>query len=153
VGTYGRGAWITDVAPFHELADSLTDQSFYLFDIEAKPQFNYSQRSDWGNYAMMGDNHLRTPNEPNGIEVYYYLAQVEQKDDVHLRITGPDGKATDVKVSKSPGFHQEYLRTERLKPGHYQVSLLVGKNRVTKPAEIVASPVWPVGHITPASAR
>ncbi|MFA6483918.1 MAG: hypothetical protein WCW62_15155, partial [Bacteroidales bacterium] len=66
IGTYGRGIWITDVSPLRELADSVLKQPFYLFNIESKPQFNYSERSDWGNYHMMGDNHLRTPNETNG---------------------------------------------------------------------------------------
>jgi photosystem II stability/assembly factor-like uncharacterized protein len=153
VGTYGRGLWIADVSPFREISDSILDKQYYLFDIQPKPQFNYSERSYWGNYQIMGDNHLQTPNEPNGLEVYYYLKFVEQRDDVMLRITDMNDKATDVKVPKEPGLHKQYLRTERLKPGHYRVSLLVGKNRVTKPAEVTESPVWPVGFISPGSAR
>lgn len=153
VGTYGRGLWVTDVAPFREMTDSILNQQFYLFDIEPKPQFNYSQRSEWGNYNMMGDNHLRTENEPNGLEVYYYLKTVEDRDQVLLRITDQNDKTTDVKVSKEPGLHHQYLRTERMQPGHYRISLLVGKNRVTKPAEVTTSPLWPVGYITPGSAR
>jgi hypothetical protein len=153
VGTYGRGAWITDVSPFSEITDSIWEKPFYLFDIQPKPQFNYSPRADWGNYTMMGDNHLRTPNEPNGLEVYYFLNKVEDKDDVYLRITDLNDKSTDVKVAKTAGFHQHYLRTERLKPGNYKISLVVGKNRITKPATIVPSPVWPVGFITPGTAH
>lgn len=144
VGTYGRGAWITDVYPFSELADSILDKPFYLFDIAPKPQFNYSERSEWGNYQMMGDNHLRTPNENNGLEVYYYLKNVGEKDQVILRITDTNDKETDIKVSKESGLHRRYLRTDRMPPGHYRVSLLVGKNRVTKLGEVLVSPVWPV---------
>jgi photosystem II stability/assembly factor-like uncharacterized protein len=152
-GTYGRGLWITDVAPFSQLADSILNQQFYLFDIEPKPQFNYSQRSDWGNYQMMGDNNLRAPNEPNGLEVYYYLKNAEEKDRVLLRITDQKDKTTDLKVPGEPGLHRQYLRTMRMQPGHYRISLLVGKNRVTKQAEITESPVWPIGNITPGTAR
>lgn len=153
VGTYGRGLWVMDVSPFGEMADSLPDQMFHLFNMETKPQFNYSERSDWGNYAMTGDNHIRTPNETNGLEVYYYLKSVEDRDQVYLRVTGENEKSTDVRVPKEPGLHRQYLDTGEMPPGHYRVSLLVGKNRVTKPAEITESPVWPVGHITPGSAR
>jgi hypothetical protein len=153
VGSYGRGLWIADASFMRELSDSLLNQQFHLFSIAAKPQFNYSQRAEWGNYNMMGDNHLRTENEQNGLEVYYYLKSVEDKDDVFLRITDLNEKNTDIKVPKSQGLHCQYLRTERLKPGHYKISLLVGKNRVTQPAEVTESPVWPVGFISPGSAR
>jgi photosystem II stability/assembly factor-like uncharacterized protein len=153
VGTYGRGLWTLDVSPLREMADSIINQPFHLFDIESKPRFNYSERSQWGNYHMMGDNHLRTPNEPNGLEVYYFLKSVDERDEVYLRITDRNEKTTDVKVEKTPGLHQHYLRTERLSPGYYRVSLLVGKNKVTKTAEVTESPVWPVGHISPGSAR
>ncbi len=153
VGTYGRGLWIADVAPFSEIADSILEKPFHLFDIESKPQFNYSERSDWGNYHMTGDNHLRTQNETNGLEVYYYLKNVEERDEVYLRITDLKDKTTDVKVPKEPGLHRQFLPTYRMKPGHYRISLLVGKNRVTKPAEVLESPVWPVGVVSPGVAR
>jgi len=153
VGSYGRGLWITDVAPFRELSDSILAQPFHLFDIEPKPQFNYSERSNWGNYNLTGDNHIRTENEPNGLEVYYSLGKVDERDDVILRISDLNDKSIDVKVPKNQGLHRQYLRTERLQPGSYRVSLLVGKNRVTKPATITESPVWPVGYISPGSAR
>jgi hypothetical protein len=135
------------------MADSILDEQYYLFDIEPKPQFNYSDRSDWGNYPMTGDNHLRTPNESNGLEVYYYLKYAEERGQVYLRTTDRNDKTTDIKVPKEPGLHRRYLQTDRMPPGHYRISLLVGKNRVTKPAEVLASPVWPVGHITPGTAR
>ncbi|MFA6129166.1 MAG: hypothetical protein WC699_17845 [Bacteroidales bacterium] len=153
IGTYGRGIWITDVSPLRELADSVLKQPFYLFNIESKPQFNYSERSDWGNYHMMGDNHLRTPNETNGLEVYYHLNSVAERDQVFIRVTDQNDKETDIKASKEPGLHHQFIRTDRLQPGHYRISLLVGKNRVTKPAEVLASPVWPVGYISPGTVR
>ncbi len=153
VGSYGRGLWITNVSHLSELSDSVLNQRFYLFNIEPKPQFNYSQRSGWGNYQMTGDNNLTVPNQPNGLEVYYFLKNVEDKDQVLLRITDLNDKNTDIKVSKEPGLHKQYLRTERLKPGNYKISLLVGKSAVTKPAVVTESPVWPIGFISPGTAR
>ncbi len=153
VGSYGRGLWITDVSHLGELRDSILNKQFYLFNIKPKPQFNYSDRSGWGNYHLTGDNNLYVPNETNGLEVYYYLKNVEEKDLVYLRITDQNDKNTDIKVSKDTGLHHQYLRTERMAPGNYKVSLLVGKNRVTKPAVVTESPVWPVGFISPGTAR
>jgi photosystem II stability/assembly factor-like uncharacterized protein len=153
VGSYGRGLWITDVSHLGEWKDSILNQQFYLFNIASKPQFNYSERSNWGNYHLTGDNNLYVQNETNGLEVYYYLKNVEDKDLVYLRITDQNDKNTDIKVSKDPGLHHQYLRTERMAPGNYKVSLLVGKNRVTKPAVVTESPVWPVGFISPGTAR
>jgi hypothetical protein len=153
VGTYGRGAWVMDVSPFRELADSLLTKDFYLFDIQTKPVANYSERSHWGNYHMTGDNHLRTPNEPGGLEVYYHLGTVDSRDKVYLRMTDESGKETDFEVPKTPGLHREYLQMRRMSPGSYKVSLLVGKNRVTKSARITPAPSWPVGNITPGTAH
>jgi photosystem II stability/assembly factor-like uncharacterized protein len=152
VGTYGRGLWITDVSALRELNDSILSERFHLFDIQAKPQFNYSERAEWGNYTMTGDNHLRTPNERNGLEVFYHLGEVSDRDQVYLRVTDSYGPFTDHEVSRKPGLHVEYLDTEKLLPGRYQVSLLVGKSRVTKFAEITERPVWAVGNITSGTA-
>ena len=145
VGTYGRGCWTTDISPLSEFSDSLLDERFYLFDIQPKPRSNQSERARWGNYEMMGDNHLRTPNEPNGLEVYYYLSRIPEQDQVSFRVTDMNDRVVaEPKASKEPGLHRYYIRTERLKPGTYKVSLLVGKSRVTKTAEVQESPVWPI---------
>jgi photosystem II stability/assembly factor-like uncharacterized protein len=153
VGTYGRGLWITDVSPLSEMADTLLAKPYHLFTIENKPQFNFSERSGWGNYQMTGDNHLRSPNEQNGLEVYYYIGTIPAQDKVFLRVPGRGGKEEDIPVSNTPGLHREYVDTWRMPPGNYLISLLVGKSRVTKTARVTESPVWPVGHITPGTAK
>jgi len=99
----------------------------------------------WGNYEMMGDNHLRTPNEPNGLEVYYYLSRIPEQDQVSFRVTDMNDRVVaEPKAGKEPGLHRYYIRTERLKPGTYKVSLLVGKSRVTKTAVVLESPIWEI---------
>jgi photosystem II stability/assembly factor-like uncharacterized protein len=153
VGTYGRGLWITNVSPFALLADSILAKPFYLFPIMPKPRFNYSPRSNWGNYEMTGDNNLRTPNQPNGLEVYFWLGDIPSQDGVSITVTGDDGRSRDFRMPKTSGLHHEYIRTERFDPGNYRISLVVGKNSMTLPATITESPVWPVGFISPGTAR
>jgi hypothetical protein len=153
VGTYGRGCWITDVAPIGELADSILSKRFHLFGIMPKPQFNYSQRSGWGNYEMTGDNHLRPRNEPNGLEYYYHIGKLDVRDEVSIRVTDMDDKVLmEQKVDREPGLHRAYIRTERLAPGQYRVTLMAGKSRMTRTATILGSPAWPVGFFSPNSA-
>ena len=36
VGTYGRGMWITDIAPLREMNGTTLEKDLYLFDIEPK---------------------------------------------------------------------------------------------------------------------
>jgi len=73
VGTYGRGAYITDVSLFPQLLNNYRSEEMYLFDIETKPLQNFSERAYWGNYEFMGDNHIFTKNEPNALSVYSYF--------------------------------------------------------------------------------
>ncbi|MCK5464343.1 MAG: hypothetical protein KAI95_15045, partial [Bacteroidales bacterium] len=71
VGTYGRGVYVTDIFPFLELSEDLMEKEVHLFDIEPKPQRNYSQQARWGNHGPFADNLYRTPNEENGLHIYY----------------------------------------------------------------------------------
>jgi len=145
VGTYGRSCWITDISPLSEIHDSILEQRFYLFDIQPKPLFNDSERAWWGNYQMTGDNHLRTPNEPYGLEVYYYLSPIPEQDQVSFRVFNQDDEVQfEQKASREPGLHRQYIWSERLKPGTYKVSLLVGKSRITKVAVVLDRPTFEI---------
>jgi hypothetical protein len=153
VGTYGRGAWITDISPLGEINDSILGKSFHLFDILPKPQVNYSERAHWGNYRMMGDNHIRTPNEPNGLEVHYHIRQ-DLMDKGLIQLLDPAGKLiSQTMADLRAGLHRTHIDTYRVKPGNYQVSLLIGRNRITKPAVVLPAPEWPIGHISEGNRR
>ena len=94
---------------------------------------------------MMGDNHLRTPNEPYGLEVYYYLGPISEQDQVSFRVYNEKEEVLfERKAPKEPGLHRQYIWSDRLKPGKYKVSLLVGKSRVTKDAEVLERPLWTI---------
>jgi len=154
VGTYGRGCWITDVSPLSEFTDTLLNHRFYLFDIQPKPQFNYSPRSRWGNYELTGDNDIRTPNEPNGLEVWYYIKETSERDEGSIQVTDINDKIiSSSKLPNTSGLQRTFIRTERMKPGPYRVTLIYAKSRVTKNAVVLESPVWEVGNVTSGSAR
>src|SRR5215470_16285942 len=62
VGTYGRGIWITNIAVLRELNDSVLNEDIHFFPVQSR-----SRRSEGavGNYRLLGDRQLVTPNEPN----------------------------------------------------------------------------------------
>jgi len=147
VGTYGRGGWIMDVSLFSEISNDLLNKDFHLFDILDKPQKNYSDRREWGNQQMKGDNHLRTPNEPNGFEIYYYLKE-DSKTEISLIISDYTGKeVVNKKADSTKGLHKLFIDTSRLKPDPYQISLIIGDQTITKTARVLESPTWPVGRL------
>ena len=147
VGTYGRGAWIMDVSLFSEISSDMLNKEIHLFDIQNKPQKNYSDRRGWGNQQMMGDNHLRTPNEPNGFEIYYYLKN-DSKEEINLIISDYTGKELVTrKVNATKGLHKLFIDTSRLKPDPYQITMKTGNQTITKTARVLESPTWPVGRL------
>jgi hypothetical protein len=147
VGTYGRGAWIMDVSLLPELTPEVLDEEIYLFNIMDKPEKNYSDRTGWGNQQMKGDNHLRTPNEPNGLEVYYYL-KLDTKKDVFVSLLDFQGNEVKRrKASNEKGIHKIYLETSGLRPDPYLVRLEAGKTVIEKPARVLKAPKWPIGKL------
>ncbi|MEZ4997024.1 MAG: hypothetical protein R2758_06025 [Bacteroidales bacterium] len=51
VGTYGRAAWVTDITPATAYPGDHSEAAS-SFEIEPKPQMNFSQQATWGNYHM-----------------------------------------------------------------------------------------------------
>ncbi|MCK7478196.1 MAG: hypothetical protein M0C28_12885 [Candidatus Moduliflexus flocculans] len=70
VATYGRGAYVVDVTPLQEMTAAALAEDVHLFDIEPETQ---RITDALGNYQLLGDSHLFTPNEPNAVVVNYWL--------------------------------------------------------------------------------
>ncbi|MCD6455125.1 MAG: T9SS type A sorting domain-containing protein, partial [Candidatus Aminicenantes bacterium] len=144
VGTYGRGAFITDISPLQELKKDILDQDAYLFSIEPKPQMNYSQRRFWGNFELMGDRPITTPNEPNGLAIYYYFKDTS-KTPASIEIYNFQGKLMKkMKINHDKGLHKIYWDTARSKPGVYKVVLKVEEKILTRYAKVTPRWKWPV---------
>lgn len=146
IGTYGRGAYIANVSLIQQISDSLLLQDFHLFDIKTKPVRNFSERAWWGNYEMTGDNQLFTPNEDNGLIIYYHIKETSKKDP-WIEICDSDYKSLDtLEIDNTPGLHKTRWFKYNLEPGTYRVRLHAGKSIIEKKGKLEEAPVWPVGH-------
>jgi photosystem II stability/assembly factor-like uncharacterized protein len=147
VGTYGRGAYVVDVSLIQQLDDSIASLEAYIYNIEPKPVRNYSERASWGNYEMTGDNHLSTPNEPNGWTIYYSFNLRKKPKTALMEILDSNEIAIDtVKIDTSNGIHMVVYDTWELTPGRYKVRLTFNKTIIEQIAILRSSPEWPVGH-------
>lgn len=146
VGTYGRGAWVTNIGPLQELSQKILEQDFHLFDITPKPINNASERRSWGNYHMTGDAHIRTPNERPGLQLFYYLKEKSDRP-LTIRIENMDGKKiVELKTEVTPGIHKIIWGGRNIRPGTYRISLSNGESRVEKKGVLKPATHWPVGN-------
>jgi hypothetical protein len=146
VGTYGRGVYVTDVYPFIELTEKVLKEDMYLFDIEPKPQRNRSEQAWWGNHGPFEDNKYQTPNEVNGLHIYYSLGK-ELKREPGIRIYNKEGVLLEeIQAEPSKGIHKVIWNTYDIAPGEYQVILNVGKKQLSKPAIVKEKLSWPAGN-------
>jgi hypothetical protein len=144
VGTYGRGAWITDISPLQQFTAEVQGKDFFLFDIDPKPQMNFSQQAYWGNYQMTGSNHLRTANEPNGLEIWYYFAN-DDKTEAQITVNDDNGKELFKKsVPVKKGINKLFWDSENTAPGKYSVSLKLKEKTISKKGIVEERLTWPV---------
>lgn len=151
VGTYGRGAYVTDISCLQELTPEVLEKEFYLFDMEPKPQINHSKARHWGNYRLDGNRHLFTPNESNGIVIYYTL---KKESGVKLLVRDANGEEVkSIKGTSHVGLNRVIWRTSvKTKPGVYLVELNVDGEKITKPAQVRERIYFPLGKVTPKEA-
>jgi photosystem II stability/assembly factor-like uncharacterized protein len=144
VGTYGRAAWVTDITPLQQFTSDIAKSAFHLFDIEPKPQLNFSQQASWGNYNIMGSNQLRTSNEKNGLEIWFNFKN-ESKDWATILITDSVGKEVfKQEVPAISGIKKIYFNTMFTPPGKYKVVMTYNGENITKEAIVKERWLWPV---------
>lgn len=147
VGTYGRGAFITDISLLQQLTPEVFDKDAHLFEIETKPERNYSERAWWGNYELSGDSHVFTENEENGLLIYYYLKIADPR--AKIEIYGLDGVLIkEIKTDNSAGLHKTIWYGKDFKTGRYKVRLTTSNHKITNECEVIPAPYWPVGILT-----
>jgi hypothetical protein len=144
VGTYGRAAWITDISPLQQMTPEIINKPLHLFAIEPKPQMNFSQQAMWGNYQMTGSNHLLTPNEPNGLEIWYYRSGT-LKDGAVITVTDSNGeKRHEQKLKPGTGIGKIHWNTMRAQPGKYTVTITCGTVSESVTGTVLEPWRWPV---------
>jgi hypothetical protein len=146
VGTYGRGAFVTDISPLKKLNENILNKKVHLFEIEPKPKLNYSQQVHWGNHKLMGDRHLFTSNEPNGIVIYYYLKDKLEKEIKIGIFNSKRKKIAELKGKNKKGITKVVWDTTKSKPGLYTINLVTGKTILTQKVTVKTRWKWSVGN-------
>ena len=163
VATYGRGVWVTDITPLQEMTAAILAADVHLFDVEPKTQRFYG---GIGNYQLLGDSHLFTPNEPNAVVVNYFLkakaagpAKVVVADSygkVLAELSGPAeaglntilwgmrAQRSGQPAGRGPGMGGGGAMVD---PGEYVVTLEAGGKTLTKKAVIRYRQGWTVGPV------
>jgi hypothetical protein len=135
----------------------------HLFDVEPKTQRFYG---GIGNYQLLGDSHLFTPNEPNAVVVNYFLkakaagpAKVVVADSygkVLAELSGPAeaglntilwgmrAQRSGQPAGRGPGMGGGGAMVD---PGEYVVTLEAGGKTLTKKAVIRYRQGWTVGPV------
>jgi photosystem II stability/assembly factor-like uncharacterized protein len=164
VGTYGRGLYVTDVSPLQELTAERLGQDAYLFDIEPRTQRVYG---GIGNYQLLGDTPLFTPNEPNAAVINFYLKD-KPAGQVKITVADPYGTVYRELTGKPEAGIGQVLWDMRAprpegqpggqrgfgagggrwaEPGEYVVTLEADGKKLVKRAVIRGRQGWTVGAV------
>ncbi len=148
VGTFGRGAYVVDISLLQQLNEEILNKEVHLFEIEPKPVRNYSEQAYWGSYHLLGDNHLYTPNEPNGIIIYYYINEkLKAKSKIKLEVYDLNNNMVkELDINKKTGMHITRWETYGIKPGIYVVRMQVNKDIYEQKAVVKQAPLWQIGN-------
>jgi len=164
VATYGRGVWVADISALQELTADTLAAGVYLFDIEPRVQRIYG---GIGNYQLLGDSHLFSPNEPNAVIINYYLKE-KAAGPVKIIVADPYGKAIAEIVGKGEAGLNRVSWGMRpqlpgqagargagmmgggggmVEPGEYVVTLEADGQKLTKKSIIRYRQGWTVGAV------
>ncbi len=136
IATYGRGAYIADIAPLQELAAAVLDEDVHLFDVEPRTQ---RATAALGNYLLLGDSHLFTPNEPNAFAINYYL---KAKADGPVKVTVSDRAGSvlqEIKGGAEAGLNRVFWFMQARRPGEPEPRFEGGGGRLVEPGEYVVT--------------
>ncbi|MFO7732454.1 MAG: hypothetical protein R6X21_02245 [Candidatus Aminicenantes bacterium] len=161
VATYGRGAYIIDISPLQEMTADVLSSDLHLFDIEPRTQ---RITGGMGNYRLLGDSHLFTPNEPNAVIVNYYL-KAKAAGPVKIIVADPYGTVVaEITGRGEAGLNSVAwgMRPQRtgqqaprfrgpgagmVDPGEYVVTVEAGGQKLTKKAVIRYRQGWTAGAV------
>ncbi len=154
VATFGRGVYITNIAPLKEISADLFKKEAAILPVQSKPSMNYSAAAFIGNRRLQGDTHLFTLNEPHRFEIWYYINPLSKRNTSGQPVytmeiydtTGSLIKSLDVKKT---GLGKVYWEFGKQIPGKYTVKLK-SDNRdnkeTTRVIEITEPLHWPIGN-------
>ena len=161
IGTYGRGLYIVNISSLQELTPAILAEDVHLFGIKASVERVVGAV---GNYQLLGDSHLLTPNEPNAMSISYYLKS-KPAGKVKIRVSTPYGEAVnEIEGNAEAGIHTAYwnmrpkVKGDRppwmdeygfgepmVEPGEYVVALEIDGKTLTRKASITKRSGWSFG--------
>jgi hypothetical protein len=140
--------------------ENMLAQDVFIFNIEPKVQ---RITGGIGNYQLLGDSHIFTPNEPNAIVLNYYLKE-KAKAAVKITVSDPYGQVLQELSGKGEAGMNTVLwdmRAQRreeqaqrfpggfggpmVDPGEYVITLDVDGQKFTKKALIPKRMGWSLG--------
>ncbi len=139
VGSYGRGAWITDITPLRELSGDVLAKEVHVFPAKSHPRLI----PPLGNYRLYGDAYPLTPNDTE-ISFTYYLKNVS-KDKVKVIVSDMTGGvvtefATDGKAGLNQGgWDVTDARHRPVRPGQYVITVQVGEKKYNQDVQVRAT--------------
>lgn len=143
-GTYGRGMYIMNINWLQQMKPVVLDSDVWFFDIQPKPVRNISDAAFWGNNRMMGDSHLFTSNEPNGLRFDYFLKKVLKKAPVFF-VYNDTGQPMDTLTgSNNSGINTVRWQTWNQSRGTYKVVMKAGKTEIVKYAALKPGIIYPL---------
>ncbi len=143
-GTYGRGLMITNINVLQQMTPEVINSDIFFFDIQPNAVRNVSDAAYWGNNRLMGDKHLFTRNEPNGLRFDYYLKK-ELKNEPEFLIYNITGQAIDtLQGATEAGLNTVFWHTWDEQPGTYKVVLKDGKQEIIKFGILKPRIIYPV---------
>jgi photosystem II stability/assembly factor-like uncharacterized protein len=165
LASYGRGLWITNIAPLQEMTDATLAEDVHLFAIPPTVQ-----RVTWqfgANDYLFGQKNIETRNEPNGVLIRYYLKDATSaapsvvitdasgREVAKLAGTGSAGINTVVWTMRPQGRggrgaagdgRGRGTAVDQLAPlGEYTVTLETGATKLTRKAQVTKTQGWSVG--------
>jgi len=147
-GTFGRGIWITNIAALRELSDAVLSEEVHFFSVQSKAR---RTEGALGNYRLLGDRHVVTPNEMNGLAFVYYLRE-QAKEKVTITVAEPAGttvrtlegtakaglnRVVWVSQPAGPFVNRNDANQREILPGDYLVTLQIGEKKYTQKARIL----------------
>ena len=167
LATYGRGLYVTNIAPLQELDEKVLGEDVHFFAITPAAELVTRENIGGGDY-LFGNRHLQTVNDPNGIKIDYYLkkgsaekAKITIADATGKELTVLGGPAApglnrviwDMRLGRPRGEGGGGVRTQRPRdpltqwvlPGEYTVTLEIAGAKLTQKAKITKTIGWPVG--------
>ncbi|MFC1553045.1 WD40/YVTN/BNR-like repeat-containing protein [candidate division KSB1 bacterium] len=135
-GTYGRSLFITDITPLQELNEDVLSENVHLFSVAPKiPQRGRAM----GNYNLYGHRYVTTRNEPNALEIYYFLKE-SVNNDITITVSEPSGEIIrTLRGTQDRGINKVLWNIGRVSPGEYLVTLESGSIRLSQKALVKSS--------------